>query len=115
MENHLVIYLYTFSVASVDNTVNVLFLELDLDNNKQSIQIHYMNGYEDGYFKLDIYLSRVEVVIIMSKFKGSMSNFSISIKDIPSDHWSYKNIVYDIIDGYNDGTFKPNQYIGSKV
>lgn len=78
----------------------------------------YIDGYPDGTFKPDDSISRAESAKIISfalkGFDGNKS-YETNFTDIPEDSW-YKNIVgymeeLKAIDGYDDGTFKPDNKI----
>ncbi len=78
----------------------------------------YIQGYTDGSFRPSNSLTRAEAAVILSKIllvqpenKTYTSNFS----DVNSSDW-YNNYVcflseQGIINGYTDGTFKPNANI----
>lgn len=74
----------------------------------------YFLGYGDGNFKGDDYITRAEFITILSRFIGS-SDVTVSFSDVPSTHWAYDCIATAVnegwIEGYPDGTFKPDQYI----
>ncbi len=78
----------------------------------------YIDGYEDGTFKPDNPITRAESAKIISVALKGFDNkkvYDSSFSDIPEDSW-YKNIVgymeeLKAIDGYEDGTFKPDSKI----
>ncbi len=93
----------------------------DVDHNKwYSNGIGYMKqfgivkGNEDGSFRPDSPITRAEFVAITCKFIDAEDTLDISFSDI-SSHWakSYieKAAMMGWINGYEDGTFKPDQYI----
>lgn len=73
----------------------------------------FMNGYSDGSFRPDEYMTRAEFVTAMSKFIDKKEG-ETSFTDI-SEHWAKKNIesFYNngLIKGYDNNSFKPEQYI----
>ena len=75
----------------------------------------FVAGYEDGSFRPDNYLTRAELATMLArlmtnKFDGYSSTFS-DTKGI----WSEKYIGYlesqDIIGGYEDGTYRPENSV----
>lgn len=76
----------------------------------------YIVGYDDGTFKPDSNMSRAEAVAIFARLiaeaKGESISGKASFKDVDKNEW-YAGYVgylekYDVINGYNDGTFKPD-------
>lgn len=71
-------------------------------------------GYEDGEFKPDQSITRAEFSAISMRFDTLHENPTHGFTDI-SGHWAEKYIAsaYQMgwVDGYEDGTFKPNQPI----
>ena len=79
----------------------------------------YIVGYEDGTFRPNSDMSRAEAVTIFARLisneKGEAMNGKSSFKDISSKEW-YANAIgylekYDIIKGYSDNTFKPDEAV----
>ena len=78
----------------------------------------YMEGYEDGSFKPQKYITREEVAKVLSNMNinNSENNIeNISFNDINERDWSYHYIIKiaqkGIIKGYENGSFKPRQEI----
>lgn len=73
-----------------------------------------INGYPDGSFRPSRYITRAELATIASKFDKLSPSESNLFSDI-SGHWASKYInsaaLKGWINGYPDGTFKPDQYI----
>ena len=76
----------------------------------------YIVGYDDGTFKPDSNMSRAEAAAIFARLIAEAKDESISgkasFKDVDKNEW-YAGYVgylekYDVINGYNDGTFKPD-------
>ena len=76
----------------------------------------YIVGYDDGTFKPDSNMSRAEAAAIFARLiaeaKGESISGKASFKDVDKNAW-YAVYVgylekYDVINGYNDGTFKPD-------
>lgn len=79
----------------------------------------YIVGYDDGTFRPDNDMSRAEAAAIFARLISEKKGESISgkskFKDIKSNEW-YANSIgylskYDIIKGYADGTFKPDESV----
>lgn len=74
----------------------------------------YVTGYPDGTFGGERDITRAEFVTLLVRFFDP-ATAAISFKDVSSGHWAYKNIVtayaYGWINGYEDGTFRPDQPI----
>lgn len=79
-----------------------------------------LTGYEDGSLKLDDYITRAEFttiavrLILKDKEVDSYKKDTV-FSDVPKDHWAsgYINIAVEegLINGYGDGTFKPENKI----
>lgn len=63
-----------------------------------------VNGYPDGTFRPDGTVTRAEFVKLIGKtdvlYDGTYSDIA--------EHWGYDYIMYSGLDGYEDGTFKPD-------
>lgn len=78
-----------------------------------------INGYEDGTFRPEHYVTRAEFakLTVNALGKKEMANQSASglFSDVSQYHWAngYINFVADnaYIKGYPDGTFHPDEYI----
>lgn len=78
----------------------------------------YMNGYEDGTFKPQKYITREEVAKVLSNVKLKNSdeiNENVYFSDVLETSWSYSAIEkiakLGILKGYDTGEFKPKQEI----
>ncbi|MCK9216781.1 MAG: S-layer homology domain-containing protein [Firmicutes bacterium] len=73
-----------------------------------------VTGYTDGTFKPNNYITRGEMATIASRFDKLSPFEKDSFSDIEG-HWANKYINSAVkkgwINGYKDGTFKPDQYI----
>jgi len=79
-----------------------------------------VNGYSDGTFKPFDQINRAEFIkiVIGAKFEGDTILEQCTdggFSDVPNDAW-YKNYAcvakgFGIVDGYSDGSFKPEQPI----
>ena len=79
----------------------------------------YIMGYPDGSFRPDGDMSRAEASAIFARLIADKKNESVkgtpSFKDTPNNEW-YSAFVgylekYNIISGYEDGTFRPDESI----
>ena len=76
----------------------------------------YIVGYDDGTFRPDNNMSRAEAAAIFARLiseeKGESISGKATFNDIKSNEWYSKYVgyleKYDVINGYNDGTFKPD-------
>ena len=75
----------------------------------------YVKGYTDGTFRPEGDMTRSEAAAIFARLvadkKGETISGKATFKDIPANAW-YNTYVgylekYDVINGYTDGTFKP--------
>ena len=80
--------------------------------------ISYINGYPDGTVCPDGNITRAEVATIFFRLlKDSNKNVTVqnNFPDIPNDIWYTQAVDYltkiGILQGYDDGTFRPNQSI----
>lgn len=79
----------------------------------------YIVGYNDGTFRPDSDMTRCEAAAIFARLiseeKGETINGNATFSDVSSKEWYYSYVgylaKYNIIKGYNDGTFRPNDKI----
>lgn len=97
----------------------------DLSDNYYNNAIEYVsergivNGYEDGTFQPSRIVNRAELlkIIISSRYEESeYENYGEDcFKDVRPDSWYAPFICFakekNIIDGYSDGTFRPDQQV----
>lgn len=74
----------------------------------------YINGYEDGTFGPQKYITRAEVAAIITRFVELEDNGAISFTDT-NEHWAEgyinKAATAGWVQGYEDGSFGPEKYI----
>ena len=74
-----------------------------------------ISGYPDGTFKPNAPITRAEFAAIATRFSDASYTGRCTFTDVPADHWAANAIALaqDLgwINGYSDGTFKPNQPI----
>ncbi len=107
------------SGAAVSNKDNIIYTsEILSDITEINTGEHhaYINGYEDRTFKPDGDMSRAEATAIFARLiaeeKGETISGKSSFADIDKNGW-YADYIgylakYKVIEGYNDGTFKPD-------
>ena len=77
----------------------------------------YIQGYPNGSFKPANAITRAEFVTVAARFfaNDTIANSKIADFTDTADHWAAEYIrqaaASNWIDGYADGTFKPEQYI----
>lgn len=74
-----------------------------------------INGYEDGTFRPDNNITRAELAKIIATAKNYTAEAEISFTDVAGDEWFVsdlkKCVAQSVIGGYEDGTFRPDEYI----
>lgn len=74
-----------------------------------------VNGYEDGTFRPNNYITRAEFAAIASRYDRLADVTGLDFTDVTADHWAYKNINSAVekgwVKGYEDGTFRPDENI----
>lgn len=74
-----------------------------------------VGGYQDHSFRPDANITRAEFASLLSRLLGLNEKAAISFDDVAEKDWYYESIAkayqVGIVRGYNDGSFKPNQYV----
>jgi thiol-disulfide isomerase/thioredoxin len=80
-----------------------------------------VEGYSDGTFKPDITINRAELtkIIMATEFESDLIEncnvYSTNLSDVPAEAWFASFVctakANAVIDGYDDGTFKPAQNV----
>lgn len=92
----------------------------EIKRNERLKNYGIMVGDENGNFNPYLALTRAEltkIAVVMSNpdFMKDVNLNGQSFSDVSSEHWAHPYIEYakanGIIDGYEDGTFKPEQYV----
>ncbi|QSZ27550.1 S-layer homology domain-containing protein [Aceticella autotrophica] len=72
-------------------------------------------GYEDNTFRPDNSVTRAEFVTFTDRSNNLTQTTDITFKDVKSTDWFYKEIqkakAANIVSGYDDNTFRPNNSI----
>ena len=73
-----------------------------------------IKGYPDGTFKPNNFITRAEFAAIAARFDNHTSTGAVSFSDL-EDHWAAEEVSRAAelgwVNGYPDGTFRPDQYI----
>ena len=73
-----------------------------------------LTGYADGSFKPGTFMTKAELATVASRFDALSEPGDVKFSDV-SGHWAEKYILSAAakgwVKGYEDGTFKPDQYI----
>lgn len=118
----LIIAVFFTLVAFADNTISVTtFSDMNetywaSDSIEKLVEAGIISGYPDGTFKPDGYINRAELVKITNMvFSFTTKQDNSSLTDIKVEDWFYENVLIaqnaGYINGYPDGTFKPNDYV----
>ncbi len=82
------------------------------------VEKNIIKGYDNNVFLPDRGLTRAEALkIILLSANKPIANFtqSTNFTDLPTDHWAYPFVSYgvenNIVKGYEDNTFRPDQSI----
>ena len=86
---------------------------------EQVVKAKLMTNYSDGNFHPERLLSRAQLATIMVKTfrldKRNVPSSSVTVADVPSSHWAYKDIQTvlktGIMQGYRNNLFFPNQRV----
>ena len=74
-----------------------------------------MEGYNDGTFKPDKDITRAEFLKMVNNVFGFTEELDIEFSDVRKDSWFYEDIRKAVasgyIEGYEDGTMRPNRPI----
>ncbi len=99
------------------------FIDIDREGNNEAIKIidiassnGVINGYPDGSFQLGNSVSRVEALKILLEASGlDIKGGEMNFKDTKKGQWYEPYIAYaqmnNIINGYPDGSFGPNNKV----
>ncbi|MEG1132379.1 MAG: family 10 glycosylhydrolase [Romboutsia sp.] len=100
------------TTSSKFTDINGHWAKEDID---KFIQLGYINGYEDNSFRPDGQITRAEFIKLVNRVFNLTEQASESFVDVNSNDWYYGDIRvaknYGYINGYEDGTFRPNDLI----
>ncbi|MFC5452338.1 S-layer homology domain-containing protein [Paenibacillus aestuarii] len=82
------------------------------------VKLGFVAGYEDGSFHPDANMTRAEFAALISKafnFSAQSTSTAFVFSDVDNRFWANEAIIalvsHGIINGYEDGTFKPDKTI----
>ncbi|MFZ7132602.1 MAG: S-layer homology domain-containing protein [Eubacteriales bacterium] len=85
------------------------------DNINQWVEKGLINGYGDGTFKPNGYITRGEFITLVNNVINSAEEIDINFDDVTEEEWYYrelqKAIFLGYIKGYEDNTFRANENI----
>lgn len=74
-----------------------------------------VNGIGNNQFAPDQLITRAQFTVIAMRFTNGTTNGENNFSDVHANDWFYDQVVgsiqYGWINGYSDGTFRPNQTI----
>ena len=76
----------------------------------------FLQGYVDGTFRPEKNMTRAQVTVMFARLLVEKmevgKTYTNSFSDVPADYWAANEIGYmekfGIINGFTDGTFRPN-------
>lgn len=93
----------------------------DIENHWAKNEIEYLlnkkivSGYSDGNFKPDQSITRAEFFKVINGVFGYSEKAEISFKDVNAEDWFFDDVAKAVaagyVNGYEDGTMKPNKPI----
>lgn len=106
-----------YEITSSDGTLKKWTIRVIYDYDQSGTHKAYINGYVDGTFKPFNYVTRAELASIINNLMNvdSIVTETNLYSDVKFTHWASNAIGYvrevGLMNGYNDGTFRPDQYI----
>lgn len=117
----IVLSLMLAQLVFADEASKISFTDLDETNwayksIDKLVQKGIINGYPDGTFRSDAYITRAELVKITNLvFSYSLKRDATNLIDLKTEDWFYDQVLIaqqaGYINGYEDGSFRPNNYI----
>lgn len=109
------------SVCLIISSVSA-FAYSDCNNEAVDVltKLEVLAGYEDGTFRPNGLISRAEFTKIISSVTGGTKSdnyplYESDFADVAKSHWAFKYILHckalKLVDGYEDGTFRPDDNI----
>lgn len=110
---------FTMKVTNGKETINIKFNIRIIEEEEDKEYTWYIRGYEDGTVRPDGTITREELATIFYRIdtnsKGGKYRVKKTYSDVSKDRWSYDAIMYlsdkGILNGYEDGTFKPTKSV----
>ena len=105
--------------ATIKDTIPFAYSDCNDKAVAELTELEVLSGYDDGTFKPDGLVTRAEFSKMISLINGGLEA-DVSLKesgfiDVDIKHWALNYIAHcnnlNVIDGYEDGTFKPNENV----
>ena len=117
----ILIILTLFMQTALADEITIKFSDLDesywtYESIQRLVEAGIIQGYPDGTFKPEGYITRAELVKITNLiFSYTYKSETTNLTDIYPDDWYYENVIIaqeaGYIIGFEDGTFRPNDDI----
>lgn len=117
----IIISLLFIQYVFANDTSYVKFSDLDetywaFEGIEKLVQKGIIDGYLDGTFKPEAFITRAELVKITNLvFSFTVKNDTTNLTDLKAEDWFYDHVLIaqeaGYIDGYEDETFRPNNFI----
>lgn len=82
---------------------------------KEAVKTGFVSGYQDGTFKPDRTITRVEFATLLNKAMKIERTAKIGLSDVKEGDWFYeqvqKSVASGFFSGYENNTFRPNNPI----
>jgi len=86
---------------------------------EQLIRRNFVNGFPNGTFQPDGHMTRAEMMQVFFNISApgsaALSGLTTRFTDVRTDDWHFRAIAYferrGILEGFPDGTFRPNEVI----
>lgn len=81
-----------------------------------AVRVGLFEGYPDGTFRPDAPVTRAEMTAVLARMlEASLEGRGAGFSDLTESHWAYHEIIalsqMGILNGYTDGTFRPDAAI----
>lgn len=98
-----------FSINKFSTFTIVYMEDWNTDNTAHKA---FVTGYANGLFKPDASITRAEIAAIAARVIGTGATSStVSFTDVSAAHWAKEEIGQGFMQGYPDGSFKPEKTI----
>ena len=110
----------TLSAVAADTSFNDVSADVPFyEDIERLAEMGAVTGYDDGTFRPDSDMTRAEAAAIFARLiaedKGEKVSGKNTFADVNKNAWYYDYVgylaKYDIINGYTDGTFKPDESV----
>ena len=105
--------------AAIKDSISFAYSDCNDKAVAELTEIGVLSGYDDGTFKPDGFVTRAEFSKMISLINGGPQSYTSSKEsgfiDVDIEHWAFNYIAHcnnmSVINGYEDGTFKPNENV----